>query len=256
MRLAFVMPLWGRHVLTRLVLEQWHRQILRLRGTVDVHLVCVGSEGARSSALVSGLSDGISYVEADNDPLNRKWNKGVAVTKFLNPDGVCIIGSDNLLSDNLFVRWAELLQAGQDFFGLRDLYFFHAATLTLGYWPGYALTTDRHLEPVGAARCHSRRVMEAVDWQLWPDEPARNTVLDRASREHIDACCCGLQPTSYTLADLKAKAVDIKAEGNITAWDRLRMAHAIQGSAAVGYLADLVDDSTLRTLTTHWRTAA
>lgn len=255
-RLAFVMPLWQRPMLTAIVLRQWHQQIHRLRlQSIDLRLICVGSEGRQSSALLTGYSDGISYLEADNDPLNRKWNKGLTVAKSFDPDGLCITGSDNLFSDSLFLKWGELLSAGQDFFGLRDLYFFHAATLRLGYWPGYAKESDRYREPVGAGRCHSRRIMDALGWQLWPNDPARSTVLDRMSREHI-AAVCGVTATSFPLAELGAKAIDIKAELNITAWERLRMARLLRGSAVIRYLADLVDPSALRQLTTQWRAAA
>jgi hypothetical protein len=256
MRLAFVMPLWKRPALTAIVLRQWHYQILRLRGRVDVRLITVGSEGAKSSLLTAGYSDTISYVEAPNDPLSDKWNKGIAAAQSFDPDGLCIVGSDNVCSDAVFLKWAELLADGQEFFGLRDLYFFDAPTLKLGYWPGYAKDSGRHLEPVGAWRCHSRRIMDQLGWQLWSEHKPRNTVLDRASREYIAALCGGITPTSYLLSECGAKAVDIKAEGNITEWRRLRMAGIRRGTAAVASLADLLAEDGLRDVTQHWRGVA
>lgn len=257
MKLVFVMPIYGRHDLVRMILRQWHYQILRLRGTVDVHVVCIGSEGKESAALLSGYSgDTMSYVEAPNTPLNRKWNAGLQVARFLNPDGVAIVGSDDLVSDSLLLAWSEKLSQGVDLFGLKDLYFFDALSLRLGYWPGYGTKRqpNRKGEPVGLGRCHSRAVMEAVGWQLWPHDPERNSVLDLMSitrlREH------GYEPVAFSLGELNAKAVDIKAGLSITAFDRIPYHHTVKGAKAMEYLADLVDDDGLAMLSTKWRVAA
>lgn len=256
MKLVFVMPLWKRHTLTALVLRQWHRQIHRLRGTVHVHLVCIGSEGRTSARLLEGYGDGMSYVEAPNEPLNQKWNKGLDVARHLEPDAVLIIGSDDLVSDSLMLRYSELLSGGHDFFGLRDLYFFDPSRLKLGYWPGYGTMRQplRAGEPVGAARCHSRRAMEAVHWKLWPTDVAQNRVLDLTSRDRLAAA--GFTPTAFTLDELGAKAVDIKADESITAFDRIPYDWVTRGTTALEFLRDLVDADGLQTLHTHWRTAA
>jgi hypothetical protein len=95
--------------------------------------------------------------------------------------------------------------------------------------------------------------MDQLGWQLWSTDQPRNTVLDRSSREYIAALCGGIKPTSYLLKECDAKAVDIKAEGNITAWARLRMAGVRRGTAAVSYLRDLLDEDGLRDVTQQWR---
>jgi hypothetical protein len=250
------MPLWGRHEITALILRQWHYQILRLRGRVDVHLICVGSEGARSSALVSGYADTMSYVEAPNDPLNRKWNKGIEVSRARNPDAVMIVGSDDLVSDSLHLTYAAKVQSGLKFFGLKDLYFLDAPTQRLGYWPGYGPQgqPQRAGEPVGLARCHSRALLDAVGWRLWPNDPARNTVLDLMSLQHLGAH--GFTPTVFRMAELGAKAVDIKIGTGITGFDRIPYTRKQQGREAMAYLADLVDESGLQQLATQWRAVA
>lgn len=256
MKLVCVMPLWGRHDLTALILRQWHYQILRLRGRVDVHLVCVGSEGARSSALVGGYGDTMSYVEAPNDPLSHKWNKGVALARVFDPDAVLIVGSDDLVSDSLFLAYAEQLRGGLEFFGLLDLHFFDATRLRLGYWPGYG---GRHApmrkgEPVGCARCHARALLERIDWHIWPVHPPRNTVLDRTSLHRLAEF--GAHPTGFRLAELGAKAVDVKVGHSITGFDRIPYRDVLHGKAALAYLADLVDEAGLAELRTRWRAAA
>ena len=250
------MPLWGRHELTALILRQWHQQIHRLRGRVDVHLVTIGSEGRASALLTSGYSDTMSYVEAPNDPLNRKWNAALSVARAWDPDAVLIVGSDDLLSDGLLLACAEKVRAGVPYFGLRDLYFFDAATLRLGYWPGYGTKRQplRTGEPVGCARCHSLDVMERVGWQLWPSDPAQNTVLDLMSLRYL--LSHGVQPSVFSLAELGGKAVDIKVGQSITGFKRIPYQRIERGAAALAYLADLVDEAGLQQLQTQWRAAA
>lgn len=256
MKLVCVMPIWKRPTLTSLILRQWHRQIHRLRDRVDVHVVCVGSEGRTSARLMEGFSDVMSYVEARNDALNLKWNAGLGVARYLDPDAVLTIGSDDLVSDSLLVRYAELVADGLDFFGLTDLYFFDSVRVRLGYWPGYGPTRQPHRigEPIGAARCHSRRVLETLQWELWSATPTRNCAMDHASllwlAEH------GFRPTAYSLDALGVKAVDIKADESITGFERIPYARVEQGAAAVAYLRDLLDEDSLQQLVTHWRIAA
>lgn len=256
MRLVAVMPVYGRPELTRLILRQWHYQMLRLRSRMDVRLVVVGSEGPRSAALVAGYSDTMSYVEAPNDPLNRKWNVGLGVARFLEPDAVLTVGSDDLVSDSLLLAYADKVRAGVDYFGLVDLYFFDAATVRLGHWPGYGPQSMPHRtgEPIGLARCYARGLLESVDWQLWPDVPARSNAMDYASLQHL--ATQGLTPRTFTLAALNAKAVDVKVGLGITGFDRIPYREVTHGGAALSYLADLVDEAGMTELRTRWRAAA
>ena len=256
MKLVAVMPVWQRYDLTALILRQWYQQIHRLRGQIDLHLVVVGSEGVRSSALVSGYSDGMSYAETDNAPLNRKWNVGLEVARYLDPDAVLTVGSDDLVSDSLLFAYAAKLKTGLQFFGLTDLYFFDAASLRLGHWPGYgpARMPHRAGEPIGCARAHGRAVLERVGWRLWPDAPARNNSMDFASFQHLAAH--GFQPQTFTLAELGAKSVDIKVGAGVTTYARIPYATEQRGAAALRYLSDLVDEPGLQQLTTRWRAAA
>ena len=256
-RIVAVMPLWQRHALTALVLRQWHRQIHRLRGTVDVHLVCVGSEGAQSSALVTGYTDAMSYCEIANDPLSRKWQHGVTVARALAPDAVMIVNSDDLLSDSLWLAWRERVVAGAPFFGLRDLYFFDALTQALGYWPGYGPQggqPHRAGEPIGCARCYTQTALDALDWELWPDVPVRNNGLDGASSVHLAQH--GIQPVTVGLEEVGAKAVDIKTDVGITTFARIPRTRTVHGADALAYLTDLVDEAGLQQLSTQWRAAA
>lgn len=259
LHIVAVMPLWQRHALTALVLRQWHRQIHRLRGVVDLHLVCVGSEGARSSGLVSGYTDVMSYLEADNTPLNQKWQRGVDVARTLAPDAVMLVNSDDVVSDSLVLGLQERLRDGIPFVGLRDLYFFDAPTLRLGYWPGYGPEgglPHRAGEPIGCARCVQRAALETTGWRLWDELPARNNALDGTSTAFLARH--GITPTTYRLDELGhgAKAVDIKTDVGITDFGRIPCTRMVQGAEALAYFADLVDEAALQELGTRWRAVA
>lgn len=247
-RILAVMPLWRRPALTRLILRQWNAQIQRLRadGRVDLHLLCIGSEGAASVELVSGYANSMSYMEHRNYPLNQKWNAGIQLARTMNPDAVVIVGSDDLLSDALWLAYADKLARGEEAFGLLDLWFFDISTQRLGYWPGYSQDSARFGESVGLGRCYSRSVLNQLDWLLWDYPPAKNTVLDGNSTARLNRF--NIYPTAFRMDRLgpNVRAVDIKGTFSITQWDRLNITHLMHNPRQ--WLSSMCDDDFLTTL--------
>jgi hypothetical protein len=233
---------YQRRELAEIVLRTYQRLAQRLKGDVTLQLLAIGSEGDASRELCE--RSGFDYIEYANSPLTHKWNHGVRASRRYDPDALVIVGSDDLISEDLIRVYAEKLKDGHDFLGLTDFYFFDIATSRLGYWPGYEATDpERAHEPVGCGRCFSRRLLEQTDWNLWPEEPRLDREIDKLAREYLASR--GFEPVSWKLADIGASAVDMKSITNINAFDEIDYQHVAHGVPATLYLRSVLEESEL-----------
>jgi hypothetical protein len=107
-RITVTTAVWQRHDLTNYVLSKYHalQKNSKLTG-VELSLVAVGSEGAVSKKICE--SNGFTYVEAPNMPLNEKWMVAVNKTKETNPDALLFVNSDDVVSQNYFLNAYEAM---------------------------------------------------------------------------------------------------------------------------------------------------
>ena len=178
--LALLTCLWQRHALTDLVLGWYHRVQRELSGRCDLALLAVGSEGATSRSLAA--DNGFEYIEFPNSPLGAKWNAGLAALAEQRPDAVVISGSDDVLSVNLFERYAEAITSGTKYLGLHDMYFLDLLTRRFCFWPGYG-PGPRQGDPLGLGRCLHVDLLDEVNWQLW--DPHLNRSLDASMSKRL-----------------------------------------------------------------------
>lgn len=234
-RLVLLTCVYQRAHLTAVVLAAYQRIQRNLAGVVDLHLLAVGSEGIASQSLCEQF--GFDYLEHRNSPLSDKWNAGILATRAYDPDGVIIVGSDDLVSENLFRVYGEKLTEGLDFFGLRDLYFYNAISQRLGYWSGYGTASpDRMDEPIGCGRCYSRSLLRATDWNLWPHAQARESLLDELTMVHLQRC--GFAPVAFPMEQLGVRAVDVKVGKNITPFSAYDYERSWDGDEATAFLGE------------------
>jgi len=156
--------LWQRHNLTDVVLRWYQRLREELSSELQLELVAVGSEGETSRNLAE--SNGFAYLERPNSPLGAKWNAGLGAMREFVPDAVVIVGSDDVVSGNLFQQYAAALSRGVKYIGIVDMYFLDLPRRTLCFWPGYPPGV-RFEETLGLGRCLSAGLIEANHWQLW-----------------------------------------------------------------------------------------
>jgi hypothetical protein len=161
---AVHMPVWGRWPLLRVVLSHLSqvREQLKPRGHT-LHLSVAGSEGAALRKIVCPYGD---YVEIPNAPLGAKVNAAFLNCKKFRPDALVGLGSDDLVSPALFVRWGKLIAAGAHYLGALDLYQYSLRDGSLTHWPGYECR--RRGEVVGPGRCMTRSLADALRWQPFP----------------------------------------------------------------------------------------
>jgi hypothetical protein len=143
---------------------------------------------------------GIDWVFYKNNPLGEKKNAGLKVAKDLEWDYILEIGSDDILLDEIFELYANHMGV-EDFFGVKDIAFINSDD---GHCRRFTSKVT-----FGAGRMMSRKVFEAINWVLWPNEV--HLGLDNSSVAKI------------TNAGFKYKQVqcntpvviDIKSEQNI-----------------------------------------
>lgn len=237
-RLVLLTCVWRRPALTGMVLGAYRRIQEILAPALDLHLLAVGSEGEASRWLSE--ENGFDYLEHPNNPLSYKWNAGVIATRSYDPDGVVIVGSDDLISANAFPLMAEKLAGGVDFFGISDLYFFDVTTRRLGHWAGYGdVYPDRQGEPIGCGRSFSRNLLERTGWNLWPSDGGHEIKLDNVSLRFLGSH--GFRPHSATMEELGIRAVDVKVGPNLTPFQRYRYRDTWTGDPAVSFLAEWLE---------------
>lgn len=182
----------------------------------DLNVICVGSEGVHSKRMVEHY--GFTYIEKPNRPLSNKMNASVEAAK--GSDYVICVGSDDILSPELFELYLGAMKQDYDFIGLQDLYFYDLRSGKALYWGGYS--DKRKGKTVGAGRCISKRVLDSLDWQLW--EKGHNRYLDSVMRA---------KPINEKVINLKKEnvlAVDIKSGVNITHFEKWQNAQYIDPS--------------------------
>ncbi|VXD14067.1 hypothetical protein PL8927_270242 [Planktothrix serta PCC 8927] len=228
---------WGRPELTRIVLSYYAHLKKELSGKIHLELLAVGSEGDASRKLCEEC--GFDYLEYPNQPLSSKWEYGLNQCANYDPDGVIIVGSDDIVSQNLIEFYDRQLKDNLVFCGLQDAYFFDVNNQNLVWWTGYSGKKDpvRVGETIGMGRCLSRTLLDKLEFSIWKGLDI-NSSLDGAMTRKLEQL--GLQLLEYDncvaayvgdkqlkighcgfrMADIGACAIDIKFSDNITPVER------------------------------------
>ncbi|MBH49563.1 MAG: hypothetical protein CMG69_02275 [Candidatus Marinimicrobia bacterium] len=221
---ALITAVWKRPELTKLVLDRFKNIQSELTDKINIKLIGVGSEGNKSRNLCE--SRGFFYVECENAPLNRKYNSASRATKQFNPDAVFRIDSDDWVTSDIFEQYLKKIEEGEDAVGLIDLYFLDLQQFILGKWNGYGFLNNRvdryeawrrklKGRTHGVARCFSKRLMEALNWELWDDDLELNSWLDGNCDKRLKRYQFKIK--GYRMRELGVLALDIKGGGtNVT----------------------------------------
>jgi len=206
MKLLVVTTIYGRQKLTDFVFEYYKNIKKELKNIIDFNLLVCGSEGKISEELTK--KHGFEYTEHSNFPLSQKHNHLFKTAKNYNPDVVILIGSDDLISKETFIKYKEFSELGLDYVGFKDLYMYDG---TLYYWSGYG--EKRNEETIGAGRFYSKNILDKCDWDLWGDSKI-NKGLDAMAQIKIKR----FNPKTEVLSCLNNSfiIVDIKTSNNIT----------------------------------------
>mgnify|MGYP002622839907 FL=1 len=206
-RLCIVIPIWQRATLTNHLLTYYHT--LQVPG-VELCVVAVGSEGRRSRLLARGLE----YVETENRPLDRKFDVGFEYCRSFEPDAVCLIGSDDFVTEPYFSWAMRRIRSDVDLAGLLDLYLVALPQQRVFYWSGYE--GARAGESIGSARVYSKRILDEVDWRPYTGFGECSDFVRDDQRAHSRICRCGGLVENICMANLGCQfwAVKTGAEWN------------------------------------------
>lgn len=128
------------------------------------------------------------------------------------PDAIIIMGSDDLISEDYFVKVSKKIDFSElAIHSLTDLYFLDLQQKVMQYWgnpPG---------ESMGLGRVVPRVVLDHMDWSLWSPEIPRNSGLDGSCVRKLQSR--NVSNVMYSMKDFEVDALDIKSGVNINSWD-------------------------------------
>lgn len=239
-KIVLLMALWKRYEITERVLDYYYRLILNMQEVVDIKILCVGSEGIKSRKLPEKFK--FSYLEVENYPLSQKWNAGVRSLTDYDFDGLVTIGSDDIINENIIMRYIKAVDRAELFLGFLDINFLINFSEVI-YWPGYNIkanssNADNRLgETIGAGRFYSKYLLRGLNFNIW-DNISINKGLDRYASKKMETL--GLMKISSnfskeklingenvrlgqlyeSIMDIDGFLVDIKSEESLTPIDK------------------------------------
>lgn len=204
MQIGLLTAIWGRPRLTELVLRYYPG----LMEFGDI-LYCIDSPECRTKSV--DHTDWF-FGEHANSPLSDKWQHGITRLNDggADVDAVIVVGSDDLVTPGYIEACKYLIERGADVVQMDGAYFYDAVNKKM-IW-AYA-------SRMGLGRCISRRLLDKMDWKLWPD--GRDSGLDGAMWEMISRH----NPKVARLKDCAKKGLvglDIKTGENIWSFDHIK----------------------------------
>ena len=192
--IVFIIAIYKRHDLTKIVLD-YYRKLSKKYG---FKIVVAGSEGQISEE----LSKGLVYIEVPNEPLTEKNNAMMLKAKSFKPDAVVLLGSDDLICENV-IRWYYSLDTNK-VMGFSDIYFYSTQHKITSY-----LHLDKHF---GAGRYYPKTVLEKCNYKAWRGK--LNKGCDNNSEKYLSSL--GVEFERIALDKINGFLIDIKHDYNIS----------------------------------------
>ena len=235
--LVMLTCVWKRPKLTKIVMSYYSKLKEEIRDTVNLEFVAVGSEGDKSRTICEDA--GFHYFEYENQPMSEKWQHGLEMTKQYNPDGVIIMGSDDIITKEIIDFYVEKINLGYLLIGIKDFYIYESSIKKLVHWRGYGELNDAHRmdETIGLGRCLTRPLLDKIKFDVWGGLDLKRN-LDGAMTNRLKEV--GIFPVpeekcpliirngellrighiAYKLNEINGFAIDIKSKTNVTDFDR------------------------------------
>jgi len=215
MKVAFVTGMWKRENIFTIFAEGI-KLLQKEFPLVEIQCFVAGSEGAKSEKLAQKYK--FNYVEVQNEPLGIKFNAAALLARKWQPDHCMMLGSDDLISPDLFSLYLINCNKRIDYSYITDCYFYHIVSKKANYWGGYTKPFNKG-HAAGIGRMLSARLMDAMNWQPWLPDKLHN-LLDTSMDVR-------LKRINHTRAEIRvqqnnAMALDIKSDVNMTPftlWD-------------------------------------
>lgn len=206
-RIVIVTAVWKRPEVFKMFAQSIHNL-----NDPDIEVIVAGSEGEESKRMV--LEAGFNYIEKPNQPLADKHNATTREARRYMPTHVLCLGSDDLISPELWAIYKDIAARGIDYSGVTDFYFYDVKTKKSAYWGGYI--DSRRGETAGAGRMLSWNLLNKWNWKPW--EKRHSHILDDSMPQKLKALR-GYSKEIFSLKDRGVYAIDIKSEINMTPFE-------------------------------------
>jgi hypothetical protein len=97
-----------------------------------------------------------------NNPLGRKWQKGVEIARKLGANPLLIVGSDDILSKDYLKKVLMKISLGFDVIGCTSWFTFAQGKI---YQCEY--TNKNQNFPIGSGKAFSKRILDKIKWNLF-----------------------------------------------------------------------------------------
>lgn len=164
-----IIAVWGRNKAVRANVELLSRQTKKV---FTILIVSTEEDQNLAKELKEKYRNQLDYIFSVNQPLGLKWQNGIAAARRFSPKAVLINGSDDLLSINWVNRCFREIQEGYDQVGKNKWYFYDVKNRTI-YSSKYIhaqVSKDKTPYTVGAGRMISAKILDKLDWNLYPIE--------------------------------------------------------------------------------------
>ena len=139
------------------VFRMWCASIKRLRGVYGDIPVVVTSE--KEDIPICEEYD-ITHVVCKNKPLSRKFNRSMLAMKKYDPDYVMVLGSDDIVSNDLFGKIRDEAERGYSVIAISNIYYFSPYVSR-----NFVKFSSTRL--LGVCRTVHKKILSSVDWTPW-----------------------------------------------------------------------------------------
>jgi len=254
LKVVLITAVHGRHVIVERMLRHHAKVAEQLKDCCELSIVAAMSPEDAPTLFPVCSQLGIISTACTNHPVSRKWQLALSLAKhLLEPDAVIILGSDDFANESYFRQAVNRIKAGSQGCGPDSVWFYSQPSGTMGLWrgpmrlstvvsatkdPANRAVTIQHSDlPAGAGRILSRRLLDAIDWQLWNFD--RDSALDTYSSLAI------LNRVHMKLDILRvdsmpgAAIIDVKNGDNMHDWRDLPFSHVVEPEPAKELLRQL-----------------
>jgi len=157
MELLIYTCLWGRPEITKLFMAGVDRLVSAAPAGIKITKFATVSEDWAANTCVD---NGWEYLKHDNFPLGKKWNAGLndAINRF-NFGHVLILGSDDIVSSEMWQVYETAIKQKLPFFGVSSMY---------AYSPKHELACKFEYQipykPIGAGCFIAKSVMQSAGY--------------------------------------------------------------------------------------------
>jgi hypothetical protein len=208
-KICILTTLYFRHNLNEIVLNYYGTLKENLKNICDIELIACGSNDTTNMDLA--IKNGFNYINYSNNPLTQKHNALYLEAKKYNPDFTILIGSDDLICENVIYKYLDFYKLGVDYGGILDFKCIDSS----GYWYWGGYTDYRIGEPVGGGRYFSKRLLNNLNWLPWGNIKA-DSALDGISNNNIIKLNIPILKKTISCANDNINLVTIRSNVNIT----------------------------------------